>query len=409
MITKANIPRGPSSFPTPVPWGVGTAASAGSGKHRSTAFGLILGFCAFMATPSAGRASTVDETVAAEMKAHRITGLSLAIIENGEIAKARGYGFTDQSHSTPVTTSTLFQAGSISKPVAALGALCLVESGQLSLDDDVNRWLKTWKVPENEFTKQEKATLRRILSHSAGLTVHGFPGYAVDAPIPTLVQVLDGAKPANTRAIRVDLMPSSTFRYSGGGYTVMQQMIIDVTGKPFPEFMRENVLTPLHMSASTYEQPLPKEAAAATATGHDAKGNPVEGKWHVYPEMAAAGLWTTPSDLARFAIGIQQALAGKSSPVISRAMASQMLTVQIGKNGLGLALEGSGKTLRFSHGGRNEGFDAFLGAYAETGQGLVVMINANDNSGAVNRILNAVARQYHWPTERRGNAAPDRP
>jgi CubicO group peptidase (beta-lactamase class C family) len=244
----------------------------------------------------------------------------------------------------------------------------LVEDGRLSLDDDVNRCLKQWKLPENDFTKDEKVTLRRILSHSAGLTVHGFPGYAVGAPQPTLVQVLDGVEPANTSAIRVDVIPGSTNRYSGGGYTLMQQMVIEATGKPFPEFMQQAVLTPLLMSASTYEQPLPKEKAATAATGYYANGNEVEGKWHIYPEMAAAGLWTTASDLARFAIGIQQAMAGKSNPVISQSMTRQMLTVHKGNSGLGFGLGGSGKTLSFAHGGRDEGFDAFLIAYAESGQ-----------------------------------------
>jgi CubicO group peptidase (beta-lactamase class C family) len=281
--------------------------------------------------------------------------------------------------------------------VAALGALRLVEKGRLSLDDDVNRWLKQWTLPENEFTKDEKVTLRRILSHSAGLTVHGFPGYAVSAPLPTLVQILDGVKPANTAAIRVDVIPGSTSRYSGGGYTVMQQMMIDATGKPFPEFMQEAVLTPLGMAASTYEQPLPKEKAAGTATGYYANEKEVKGKWHIYPEMAAAGLWTTASDLARFAIGIQQAMSGKSNPVISQSMTRQMLTAQKGNSGLGFGLGGSGKTLSFAHGGRDEGFDTFLIAYAESGQGVVIMVNANDNSGAVNRMVGAVSKEYHWP------------
>ncbi|MCI0540159.1 MAG: beta-lactamase family protein [Verrucomicrobiales bacterium] len=331
------------------------------------------------------------------MKKHAIMGLSMAIIENGEIRKANGYGFTDKSGSSPVTTNTLFQAGSVSKPVAALGALRLVEAGNLSLDDDVNQSLKQWQVPQNEFTKDEKVTLRRLLSHSAGLTVHGFPGYDVESPLPTLRQVLDGSKPANTAAIRVDIVPGSALRYSGGGYTVMQQMMIDVTAKAFPELMRETVLAPLQMNASTYEQPLPPDRVTRAATGYDPNGKEVKGKWHIYPEMAAAGLWTTPSDLARFAMGIQKALAGKSNPVLSQAMTRQMLTVQKGKHGLGLGLDGSGSKLRFYHGGRDEGFDAVLVAYAESGQGVVVMVNANDNSGAVKRIVDAVSKEYHWP------------
>jgi CubicO group peptidase (beta-lactamase class C family) len=177
----------------------------------------------------------------------------------------------------------------------------------------------------------------------------------------------------------------------------MQQMMIDVTGKTFPQLMQETVLLPLQMTNSTYEQPLPKEWAGSAATGYYTSGKEVGHKWHVYPEMAAAGLWTTPSDLARYAISIQHALSGISNPVISQSMTRQMLTVQKGNSGLGLALDGSGKTLRFSHDGRDEGFDALMMAYAESGHGVVIMINANDDSGAVKRMLQAVQKEYHWP------------
>ena len=364
-------------------WKVGTVA------------GLTLLYLALPLFPTSG--ATVDEVVAAEMKNHGIPGLSLAIIDEGKIIRAKGYGFTDKSGATAVMTNTLFQAGSISKPVAALAALRMVEEGRLSLDEDVNRVLRQWQVAENEFTKNEKVTLRRILSHSAGLTVHGFPGYDTDSPLPTLRQVLEGSKPANTAAIRVDVVPGSRSRYSGGGYTVMQQMMIDTTGKSFPILMKENVLAPLQMNASTYEQPLPADRAPAAATGYDSNGKEVTGRWHIHPEMAAAGLWTTPSDLARFAISIQEGFAGKSNPVISRSMTRQMLTVQTGNNGLGLGLEGAGNTSRFFHGGRNAGFDALLLAYAELGSGVAIMLNANDNSGAVKRIVNAVSKEYHWP------------
>ena len=341
--------------------------------------------------------STVDDVVATEMNNHGIVGVSVAIIEDGELRTAKGYGFTDKSAATRVTTNTLFQAGSVSKPVAALAALRMVEAGRLSLDGDVNRSLKQWQVPENQFTKDEKVTLRRILSHSAGLTVHGFPGYQADSRLPTLRQILDGSKPANTAAIQVNVVPGSTWRYSGGGYTVMQQMMIDVARKPFPVLMKEAVLAPLQMTASTYEQPLPADRARLAATGYYPNGKEVKGKWHIYPEMAAAGLWTTPSDLARFAIGIQKALAARSILVLSSSMTRRMLTVQKGNDGLGLFLKGSGKKLRFDHGGRDEGFDTLLMADAESGHGVVIMINANDNSGAVNRMVEAVRKEYHWP------------
>jgi CubicO group peptidase (beta-lactamase class C family) len=349
------------------------------------------------ATPAAQRGDDLDAFVAAQMARRHVPGLSLAVIQDGRIVAARAYGVTEPGGSVPVTTATLFQAGSISKSVSALGALRLVEQGKLSLDADVNGALTTWKVPATAFTATKPVTLRGLLSHTAGLTVHGFPGYAVDVAVPTLVQVLNGTPPTNTAPIRVDTTPGALWRYSGGGYTVMQQLMIDVTGQPFPDYMRQAVLGPVGMTQSTFEQPPPGAFAAATAAGQYGNLQPVKGRWHIYPEMAAAGLWTTPSDLARFAIEVQESYAGRSSRVISPSMTRQMLTVEKNGDGLGFFLDGTGRTLVFNHGGRDEGFDASLNALAETGQGLVVMINANDNSSMMNRIVGFVAKRYGWP------------
>jgi CubicO group peptidase (beta-lactamase class C family) len=344
------------------------------------------------------RADMVDDTVTALMAERQIPGLSLAIVQGGKIVREQAYGVVDLESLKPVTTETLFQAGSVSKPVAALGALALVEAGKLSLDADVNGFLKTWHVPENQFTKEQKVTLRRLLSHGAGVTVHGFHGYAVGEPKPNLVQVLNGEAPANSSPIRVNQVPGTKWRYAGGGYTVMQQAMIDVTGQPFPEFMRKTVLEPLGMSASTYAQPLPEADAARTATGYYNAKKAVPGRWHVYPELAAAGLWTTPSDLARYVIGVQDAWAGRGAKVISQVTAREMLTRQMGNSGLGLVIAGGkGKAMMFSHGGRNEGFDTNLVGYFETGQGAVVMINTNDNTRSLVKIFEAIAEVYQWP------------
>src|SRR5262249_39700427 len=342
-----------------------------------------------------GQTSTMK--LAERIAHYKVPGLSVALINDGKIEWARGYGVIEKDGGKPVTADTLFLAGSISKPVAALAALRLVEQGKLDLDEDVNQKLKTWKVPENEFTKEKKVTLRGLLSHSAGLTVHGFPGYSVDAPMPTLVQILNGEKPANTSAIRVDIVPGSRWRYSGGGYTVMQQLLMDVTGKTFPELTREFVLAPAGMRQSTYENPLPKSLEASAATAHRWNGDQVKGRWHVYPEMAAAGLWTTPSDLARYAIEVQRALAGQSK-ILSRAMAQQMVTVQKGSHGLGPGLDNAGKeSARFSHGGVDEGFEAFFTAYCQGGRGAVVMMNANRAMPLAQELIRAIAREYNWP------------
>ena len=331
-----------------------------------------------------------------QMAKYKVLGVSVAVINDGKLEWAKGYGVIEAGGTTPVTADTLFQAASISKPVAALAALALVEQGKLSLDEDVNAKLKSWQVPENDFTKEQKVTLRRLLSHNAGLTVHGFRGYASDEAVPSVVQILNGEKPANSAAIRVDLLPGSKWRYAGGGYTVMQQLLADVTGKPFPQLVRELVLDKAGMKQSGYEQPLPEARANQAALGHRATGALVKGKWHTYPEMAAAGLWTTPSDLARFAIELQQAYAGNSSKVISQAMVKQMLTKQAGDYGLGLGVGGEGKTFTFSHGGSNEGFKCMLVAFAETGQGAVVMTNGDQGSRLADELLRAIAKEYGW-------------
>src|SRR5687768_14358359 len=236
------------------------------------------------------------------MKFHKVPALSIAVIKDFKIEWARAYGVKDLESNEPATTETLFQAGSISKSVNAMVAMKKVEQGRISLDEDINSKLISWKLPDNEFTVKKKVTLRNLLSHTAGTTVHGFPGYAITEKVPTLQQVLDGATPANTAPVRVDLEPGTRFRYSGGGTTISQLAIIDIEKKPYPDVARETVLAPLGMSNSTYSQPLPTDWRKKAATGYRANGSEVKGKIHIYPEMAAAGLWTTPTDLAKFAI-----------------------------------------------------------------------------------------------------------
>ena len=329
------------------------------------------------------------------MKLYNVPALSVAVMEDFKIAWAKGYGTIGAGSTVPVTTRTLFQAGSISKPVAATGALYLVEHGKLALDDDVNVKLKTWKVPENEFTKEQKVTLRRLMSHTGGLTVHGFPGYDVDEKLPTLVQIFNGEKPTNTPPIRVDVVPGTLERYSGGGVTIEQQLMMDVTGKAFPEFMREAVLDKIGMTDSSYEQPLPPARAAMTAIGTYSDGKPVHGKWHVYPEMAAAGLWTTPTDLARFAIEIANSRHGKSNRVLSQKMTEEMLTPVMDGAGLGFFVEKENRG-QFGHDGADEGFQAILTMNSETGKGLAMMMNSDNGIGMASYVLRRVAREYAW-------------
>ena len=330
------------------------------------------------------------------MNAYKIPGVSIAVINDYRLEWAKGYGVREANGNDPVTVRTLFQAASISKPVAALAALHYVEKGLLDLDEDVNEKLRSWHVPDNEFTRSSKVTLRGIMSHNAGLTVHGFRGYAREEKVPSLRQVLEGEKPANSKAIRVDKDPGTGFRYSGGGYTVMQQLLIDLKGKPFPEVMRETVLDKLKMADSTYEQPLPGSLTTQAATAHRRNGNAIKGKWHTYPEMAAAGLWTTPTDLCRFAIEIMNSRKGRSQRVLGQKMVRQMLTEQAEEMGLGLRLGGGGEDFRFMHGGSNEGFRCALIAYPEKGQGVAIMVNSDYGGNLMSELLRSLSEEYGW-------------
>jgi CubicO group peptidase (beta-lactamase class C family) len=335
-------------------------------------------------------------SLADRMKELNIPGVSVAVIHNGQIEWARGYGFA-RIGGPVVTPDTMFQAGSISKPVATLAALRLVEQGKLALDTDINTELKSWKLPVDPVQAGRLVTLRQLLTHTGGTTVHGFPGYAQNEPVPTLIQVLNGEKPANTPAIRSEGPPGSKWNYSGGGFTIMQQAVIDASGEPFPKLLHDTVLAPIGMTHSTYEQPLGAEFAAFAATPYHGDGKPVEGGAHTYPEMAAAGLWTTPTDIARYAIEVRDSIGDGANHVLSADMNSQMLTAAMGSWGLGLEIGGAKDNPYFSHGGVNEGFIGIFAAYEKSGDGAVIMTNS-DNGGQIgDEIMHAVAAEYNWP------------
>lgn len=332
--------------------------------------------------------------LAQRMAKLKVPGVGIAVIHEGRIEWARGFGVT-RTDGDPVTDSTLFQAASISKPVFALAVLHLADAGKLDLDADINDYLKSWKLPGNDFTRQSKVTLRGLLAHSAGLNVHGFPGYAQGSTIPAVTQILSGTPPANTAAIRVIQLPGSEFKYSGGGYVLAQQLMFDVTGVPLPELMRDSVLAPLGMTRSTYLQPLPAERLSEIAYPHRGNGKALKEGPHVYPEMSAAGLWTTPTDLANYALGVQAALAGKSG-VISAKTARAMLTPVVESQGLGPWLGGSPEHRYFLHSGGNEGYRCVLIAY-EDGEGAVVMTNSDSGVELAWDVMRTIAHVYQWP------------
>ena len=346
--------------------------------------------------PATGETPT-PKSLMERMHHYKVPGVSVAVIDNKTIAWARGYGIADVATGQSVDVDTRFQAASISKPVSAMAALHLVQEGKLDLDEDVNRRLVSWKVPENEYTQTEKVTLRRILSHSAGLTVHAVAGFAVGERVPSLVDILDGKKGTYSEPVVVDYVPGSKMRYSGGGFCVLQQLLVDVTGKSFPALMQETVLGKLGMSDSTFDQPLPASQSVYAATGYDAQGAPVPGRWRVYPEMAPAGLWTTPSDLAIFVIELLRSREGKANRVLSSSMTRQMLTPQI--EGMGLGIFTNRSASPFSHGGGNDGFRCLLAAFADSGKGVVIMTNSDNATYLIAEIVHSVAAEYGFPPE----------
>jgi CubicO group peptidase (beta-lactamase class C family) len=335
-------------------------------------------------------------TIQERMKHYKAPAVSVAVINNFKVEWAKAYGVKDVETNEPADTETLFQAGSISKSVAAMVALKKVQDGKISLTEDINKTLVSWKLPENEFTTTKKVTLANLLTHTAGLTVHGFPGYAVGTSIPTLPQVLDGVEPTNTAPVRVDMQPGTKFRYSGGGTTIAQLAIMDIEKKPYPQIAKETVLGPLGMTNSTYAQPLPDDWRKKAASGHRGTGSPVIGKLHIYPEMAAAGLWTTPTDLSKFGIEVQLSLAGKSNKVLSKETTDKMVTPFIEDSiAMGFFLEKHGNAVYFGHGGADEGFRAELLLHKTKGYGAAIMVNS-DNGAIIREIMRGIAREYGW-------------
>jgi CubicO group peptidase (beta-lactamase class C family) len=337
-------------------------------------------------------------TIPELMEKFRVAGMSIAVIKDSQIHWAKGYGVADVDSGRPVEPGTMFQAASISKPVTAMAVLKAAQDGKLSIDADVNQILKSWKVPQSDLNKTTPVTLRSLLSHTSGADDgFGFPGYHPSGPWPTVPQILAGEKPSNVGPVVFARPPFAAYKYSGGGFTIVQLALTDLTGRPFADVLQASVLGPLEMKDSTYEQPMPRSRAGNAAHAHSGQGRAMDAPWHVYPEQAAAGLWTTPSDLARFAIEVQQALAGPKGRVLTQAMAREMITpTGVGGFAVGLGVEKRNEGWYFSHGGSNWGFRCNLIAHVRKGYGLVVMTNSDSGGAMLGEIEARVAAAYGW-------------
>ena len=343
------------------------------------------------------------QSLQARMARLHVPAVSVAVIDRHRLDWARAFGEAEAGAGALVTTRSLFQAGSISKSVAALAIMRLVDDGVLDLDEDVNAYLKSWRVPANG-AWQPRVTLRQLLSHSAGTTVHGFLGYAPSTALPSLIQILNGECPATNRRVEVTAIPGLTFRYSGGGMAVVQQLIMDVLDHPFGEVIRELVLEPLAMIDSTYAQPLPHDWAARSVSGHQSPARPLEFRHFVFPEQAAAGLWTTPIDLSKLCVAVLQAYGGERGRVLSPASAVELLSPQLpgvggadAYMGLGFSCRPERTDVAFEHRGWNEGFVSQFRVFARIGKGAIVMTNANDGGILIEELMQSLALEYDWP------------
>jgi CubicO group peptidase (beta-lactamase class C family) len=330
------------------------------------------------------------------MRDLKVPGLSLAVIDDYEIACTASYGRLEVGSKEPVTDGTLFQTASIGKPVTALAALHQVGLGSIDLDEDVTSYLTSWALPENDYTRSQPVTLRRLLSHTAGTTVSGFLGYERGAVLPTLQQILVGAPPANSPPVLVDVEPGSIWRYSGGGYLVVQQVLEDVTGKDFAHLVTTTVFDPLLMTDSLFD-PLPKSEWAHAASGHRADGTRLPGHWHTYPETGAGPFWSTPTDMARFGIEVMLAYNGRSDRIITGSLAQEMLTSVANDYGLGFALGDDGGDRFYAlHRGANEGYRSEIVLYPERGEGVVIMVNSDSGDSLADDLVASLSSELGW-------------
>lgn len=335
-------------------------------------------------------------TITGRMAKYNVKGLSIAVIHDYKIAWAKGYGWADEASKKRVTTKTLFEPGSISKVLNAVGILKLAQDKKVNLYTDINTYLTSWKFPYDSLSKGKKITLAQILSHNAGLSTYGFPGLTINGATPTLLQVLDGQPPAVTEPVRSMFEPGIRYQYSGGGITISQLLLTDVTRQLYDVWMYKNVLKPLGMLNSSYAQPPAKDKQYLCASGYYADGSPVLNKFRIYPWLAAAGLWTSPSELCNYIIDMQLAHHGKPSKVLKPEMVKLHLTpYNNGPAAMGTFFDDRDGAKYFLHDASNDGFCGLFVASLDSGDGVVIFLNSGDGKLLL-EVLNSVAGAYHW-------------
>ncbi len=327
------------------------------------------------------------------MARFQVPALSAAVVRDMEISWSQAWGVLEEGKDVQATPTSLFQTASISKFVTAVGALHVVREGQISLDEDIATYLGDWHLPRGEYAGE--VTLRQLLSHSAGVSTPGFDGYGVEDELPSLIQILEGGDLVNSPPVRVVEQPGERFRYSGGGYLLVQKVMEEVTGEPFEEIMQKRVFSPLEMADSVYA-PLDPSLHLRAASGHS-NAKPIPGKGPIHVETAAGGLWSTPSDLLKLTVEIMKAYRGEDGMVLGPEVAREMLEPGFWEFGLGVRVLGEGLNLRFNHGGATRGWHGQVIAYPERGEGVAVLTNGANGYVVWPEVERGLACSLGWP------------
>jgi CubicO group peptidase (beta-lactamase class C family) len=328
------------------------------------------------------------------MQHYHISGLSLATIKDGQVSATECYGVRETGTTNFVDTDTVFNACSMSKFVTGMLVMILTEQGVLDLDGDVNEQLLKWKVPHHRFPAE--VTLRRLLSHQSGVIDpdDSFSERILTDSGPSMVEILEGKTLYCKSPIEVKVEPGSEFHYSDAGYCIIQQVIEDVTGKPFGQVTSELIFNPLKMKHSSFRKDIPKEGMSNFSCGHNKDGRLIDGGYSIYPYQAASGLWTTPVDIARLVIELTGSLKGQSKIGLTDVKAREMIRSQGCKEwaGLGVFLDGAEEELEISSLGWGIGYQSMIAAYPHLGNGLVIMTNTDTG---LHQLKGLIGEVYH--------------
>jgi len=343
--------------------------------------------------------SLAAEELKSLLKQNNVAGISIAVLRDFHLAYAQCEGVISRESGEPLWPDTIFQAASVSKIISAVLTMILVEKGKLDLDRPVNQYLKSWKLPENDFTSKTPVTIRRILSHFSGINVPSYRGFLKESPIPTLQDVLNGTGPSDAPAVIVENPVDGQFAYSTGSFAVLQTILQDVSGENFEALIQRELLQPLNMQRSFFAQPLSDHLSRNAACGHSSNGEPVDGNWFVYPTQAGSGIWTTPTDLAKFALHLQKILQGKTSGLLQPQSLKAMLSpYREPFFGLGFALyNDKGPGLFFGHTGNTEGYRSMFIAHESSGCGAFILANGNNADPVIKETVNQIALSEGWP------------